>query len=172
MQRLTACITGTRAMLAIIMRLTSRAPVHAFVRRLGIFGSSLFFSFPSLFPEFWLLPGTDGAVTAKIPGDFFADSLTPPAGVKGTKMQSLLSRPGSKHETLYNNLRRLFAKRKGQKPDDRSEGLRPPLRAVEGHALSSWPDGFFDGFTAEATRPSSKIRIISPLGGLWSLTKV
>ena len=36
------------------MRLTSRAPVHAFVRRLGIFGSSLFFSFPSLFPEFWL----------------------------------------------------------------------------------------------------------------------
>ena len=54
MQRLTAGITGTRAMLAIIMRLTSRAPVHAFVRRLGIFASSLFFSFPSLFPEFWL----------------------------------------------------------------------------------------------------------------------
>ena len=43
MQRLTAGITGTRAMLAIIMRLTSRAPVHAFVRRLGIFASSLFF---------------------------------------------------------------------------------------------------------------------------------
>jgi hypothetical protein len=54
MQRLTAGITDTRAMLAIIMRLTSRAPVHAFVRRLGIFASSLFFSFPSLFPEFWL----------------------------------------------------------------------------------------------------------------------
>jgi hypothetical protein len=53
MQRLTAGITDTRAMLAIIMRLTSRAPVHAFVRRLGIFASSLFFSFPSLFPEFW-----------------------------------------------------------------------------------------------------------------------
>ena len=54
MQRLTAGITGTRVVLAITMRLTSRAPVHAFVRRLGIFASSLFFSFPSLFPEFWL----------------------------------------------------------------------------------------------------------------------
>jgi hypothetical protein len=32
-------------MVAIIVRLTSRAPVHAFVRRLGIVASSRFFSF-------------------------------------------------------------------------------------------------------------------------------
>ena len=52
MQRLRAGITDTRAMLAIIMRLTSRAPLHAFiVRRLGIFASSLFFFFSFTLPR-------------------------------------------------------------------------------------------------------------------------
>ena len=35
-----------------------------------------------------VIPRPNGAVTAKIPGDFFANSLTRAAGVEGTRMHS------------------------------------------------------------------------------------